>query len=206
MRTFLLLLALVPLLAGAEPPIPPPLVERLKQATIPSLQLDQATIHEALAKLKSEWIRQHPGESFPIVLIETQSYGNPRITLDLQNVPFWAAVRALGDSTGLNVHDDGKTIRIDMEPKEDFNTKVFMLNEDVVRTLGLTANGNYQSANAALARFGLIFKDPCLAALSPDGTSLTVRQTPDQMSLIPGILHLLAKGFSVKPPPTAPPK
>jgi len=82
---------------------------------------------------------------------------------------------------------------------------VFMVDGDVVRRLGLTANGEYQSANAALARFGLTFNDPCLANLSPDGTSLTVRQTPEQMSLIPGILHLLASGFTVDPP-ASPPK
>ena len=204
MNNRLALLVLVPFLAAAEPPIPPPLVERLKQDSIPSFQLDQATIHEALARLKSEWIRQHPGESFPVVLIETETYGNPRITLDLKAVPFWVVVQALGNATGLAVHDDGKTIRIDMEPKEEFVTKVFMVNEDVVRRLGLTANGEFQSAEAALARFGLTFTAPCAANLSPDGTALTVRQTPEEMSLIPGILHLLAKGFAVEPSASPP--
>lgn len=206
MKTLLVLLALVPLLAAAEPPIPPPLVERLKQATIPSFQLDQATIHEALAKLKSEWIRQHPGESFPVVLIETESYGNPRITLDLQNVPFWVAIKAMGDSVGFAVHDAGETIRIDTDYEEDFRTKEFPVDANVVAKLGLKPDGTFQNANAALAKFGLTFTDLGVAQLSPDGSALIVRQTPDQMSLIPGILHLLAKGFSVNPPPISPPK
>ena len=208
MKTLLVLLALVPLLAAAEPPIPPPLVERLKQATIPSFQLNQATIHEALAKLKSEWIRQRPGESFPLVLLEPENDGRPpRITLDLQNVPFWTVIKAMGDSVGFAVHDAGETIRIDTDYEEDFRTQEFPVDASVVAKLGLKpADGTFQNAAAALAKFGLTFTDPAVAQLSPDGSALIVRQTPHQMSLIPGILHLLAKGFTVEPPPISPPK
>jgi hypothetical protein len=206
MKLFLLLLALVPLLAAAEPPIPPPLIERLKQATIPSFQLDQATIHEALAKLKSEWIRQHPGESFPVVLIQTETYGNPRITLDLQNAPFWTVIRAMGDSVGFAVHDAGETIRMDTDYEEDFRTQVFPVDASVVAKLGLKPDGTFKNAVAALAKFGLTFTNPSGANLSPDGSALTVRQTPGQLRLIPGILHLLTNGFIVEPPPTSAPK
>lgn len=208
MKTWPCFVAVISLLSAEESPIAPPLVERMKQASMDSFKLDRASIHEALALIKGEWIRQYPGESFPVVLIEPESYGNPLITLDLRNVPFWVAVQALGHATGLAVHDDGPTIRLDTDYEEDLATKVFVVNDTVVRQLGLTTDGTFQKINPALARFGLRFADPCLAVLSPDGTSITVRQTPNQLRLIPGILHLLAKGFAIEPPsaPTDAPK
>jgi hypothetical protein len=177
----------------------------MKQATMATFRLDRATIHEGLALVKSEWVRQHPRESFPVILIEPEIHGTPSlITLDLQNVPLWVAVQALGHACGLAVHDDGKTIRIDSFDEGDVATKVFMVTPEIARKLGLSADGTFQKADTALARFGVAFDDASLATLSPDGTFLTVRQTPDQLQLIPGILHLLAHGFSVEAPPTPP--
>ena len=181
--------------------------ESLVREKIAHIVLENAPLKEALKTVGKQWEQVHPGESFPIGLTnyereDFKNYGaDPRITLDLKDVSYFEVLQLIGR---LIYHDvDFRNGYVQIMQRvgitEDWTTKVYRVDENIIAGLGLKPDSTAKEVQHAFESFGVVF-GPGMKAENFDNHRLVVTNHLGEVPKIEGILCLLRTGFKITKP------
>lgn len=188
--------------------------EALYTESIPHLTISKAPLEEALAVIRRLWEQSHPMDSFPVGINdyeqtpEERKGDNPLVTLELKNVPYIEALRAVGFLTFRRLLEKNGMVQFEQITGliiEDWSTEIHPLPSAVRDSLRLSNEATPAQVQKAFENFGVRFEQGMMAALADSGKRLIVRNTAPQQQQIAGILLLLKNGFEIQKPTAEPP-
>ncbi len=188
------------------------ILDKMRRLYIPSIDLDQNTVEEAVEylRIKSRELdvtTTDPNKKGVNFIPRLPATGTlPRITLNLSNVPLEVAVKAVADQAGLRMRVDSHAVIISpADTDQELYTKVFRVPPDFLSssvsgaadaadaggdpfTTGDTTGGSAlrPRANAMdiLKQAGIEFPQNGSAFFSASNSTLTVRNTPANLDLV----------------------
>ena len=192
--------------------------EAIYTESIPHLTISKAPLEDALAVIRRLWEQSHPKEPFPVGITDYQQTpeermcDNPLVTLDLKNVPYIEALRAVGLLTFRRLLERNGMVQFEQITGriiEDWSTEIHELPPRVRDSLGLPNEATTAQVQKAFEKFGVKFEQGMTAGLADSGSLLIVRNRAPQQQQIAGILLLLGNGFEIRKltaePPGEPP-
>ena len=213
-QTPILLAILLFLGAGASADQDRNAIVRLHELVLPEFSIDGASLNESLAIVRSAWEKKYPGESFPVVVLESLQHRSDSklgATMNLKNVPALTVVTYLGEVHAMTVRHglDLVVLRPIIALDEGAWTSVMLSLSDASITalqLSLEANGDKEADEAlkkALAELGLSFESGFDVRWFGGSRQLFMRNTPEEVSRLKGLLMLFDTGYSVSKPEEA---
>lgn len=185
-------------------------VARLHELVLPEFTVEGVSLEEGLAIVRSAWEEKHPGESFPVVVVQRLDHRadpSPELgaTMYLKNVPALDVVGYLAVVHGLKVRHglDLVILRPVLALDEEAWTSVMLsLSDASISALELSreADGDREADEALkemLTELGLSFTPGFDVRWYGGSRQLFVRNTPEEVSKLKGILMLFESGYSV---------
>ena len=183
-------------------------VVRLHEIVLSEFSVKEAPLSKSLGIVRSAWEERYPDESFPVIVLgsfEHESDAALGATMDLKNVPALTVVTYLAQVHSMTVRHglDLVVLRPVMTPDEGAWTSVMLsLSDTSVDALELSRESDGdETANQAIKKtlmnLGLSF-DPAFEVRWFGGSQqLFVRNTPEEISKLKGLLMLFDAGYSV---------
>lgn len=192
------------------------IIDKLKSIILPSVNLDQAPVDEAIDYLRdrARELDTSPGEKgVNIVLRRPEAGPVPRISgLVLNNVPLEVALKTVAEQAGLRMRIDQYAVIISpLDSDGDLHTRVFKVPPDFLSLGGTTSGGDSggsdpfgggsgsgsslntprATAKEILEQAGITFPEAASAFFSSANSTLTVRNTPANLDLVANFVESL---------------
>ena len=205
---FILLAIWLSLIASASAEQDRNAIVRLHELVLPEFSVEGASLKGGLAIVKSAWEKKYPDESFPVVVLESLEYKSDAklgASMTLKNVPALTVVTYLAEVHGMTVRHglDLVILRPVLAPDEGAWTSVMLnFSEASISALKLSheADGD-KEANEALKKdlmeLGLSFEPGFDVRWFGGSRQLFMRNTPEEVSKLKGLLMLFDSGYSV---------
>jgi plastocyanin len=183
---------------GSEPSRAP-IAERMRARVIPVIDFTEATLDEAV-----DYLRSQSGDS-PINLVvlnrawRADGEEEPRISLQLRDVPFEVALKYVSEFAGLTYRIDPHAVVIRSAWDEGLQLHTFPISNERLRQ-ALGAEGGIGATQEWLAELGVGFPNGAAAYFEPMGANLIVRSNPAAIELIEKVLASIAEGIEVPMP------
>jgi len=186
-------------------------IVRLHELVLPTFVVEGASLEEGLATVKAAWDKKYPDESFPVVTLESLEYKSDSklgATMSLKNVPALTVVTYLGEVHGMTVRHglDIVVLRPVIALDEGAWTSVMLNLSDASKEAlkaSPAADGD-DDANRALKKtlegLGLSFESGFDVRWFGGSSQLFIRNTPEEVSKLKGLLMLFDAGYSVSKP------
>jgi len=178
---------------------PSKLATKARTLILPRLQLNGATLQEAVDYLQAQAIEQDPQHAGLNLIIEKPAQDkDARVSLDLTNAPFSEALHYVASLSKRVVRYEALATVIAPMPEPG---------EVVTRSykLPVGAVANVANAREWLMSQGVVFDGvACSAAIVGGGSQLVVRNTRAQQQTVEAIVSTLVAGDKASPPAPAP--
>ncbi|WP_395741963.1 tol-pal system YbgF family protein [Prosthecobacter sp.] len=174
------------------------LTDKMNKIILPSVQLQGATIQQALAYLQ---LKARELDSFTdssgtkgvnLILKSGEAPSNASISLDLKNVPFSEALRYVTELAQMKYKTEAHAVVIVplSENSSELLTRVFSVPRNFLDASGT----RYKTARQVLESAGIIFPEGSSAIYSATSLSrLVVRNTQSNLDLVEAYLQALAQ-------------
>ena len=202
---------LVDSMRGVTPAVPVStrglLRERMAKMVIPKIDFTEATMDEAVDYLRFQSEKLSGDGRLNLVVVPEN--GRPAdaapktITLQLQEIPFEAALEYVAEFCGYHVRVDPHAVVLApswSDSAEDFELTTFPITHTGLRE---TLGENSYAARSWLSKLGVTFPEYASAYFDPVGNNLIVRNRSMEMALIEATLKKIEASAPPADPPSA---
>ena len=186
-------------------------VLQLHQLVLPEFVVEKATLKQGIAKIEAAWTKKYPDQSFPVVLLESlehESDSKLASTMKLKNVPALSAVTYLAQAHGMSVrHALDLVVLRPLVPGDNsaWESVMLRLSKESIAALSLSLEADNDEASnrklkKTLSDFGISFTAGFDIRWFGGSKQLFLRNTPEEISKIKGLVMLFEAGFEVSRP------
>jgi len=199
MKHIIIAAFLLLLVTGCATPRSASYFDRLRDTTIPELELNNVSLQEALRALRIEWKKQ-TGTEMPVAEFsrDLEYEHDQPVTFRARYISFLEAVRIIANITGYEISfRDNELLVTEIRPW-DLLSFQWELDSETKSGLGLGDKPKVDEIRAALEARGVDLSKPEMELhLLPGGTSLTVYGPWEDARHAEAVLFLLKKGYEV---------
>jgi hypothetical protein len=201
MKQIITALLLGVLVTGCATPRRTSYLDRLRDTTIPKLELKQQPVREALLALRTEWKKQ-AGTDMPIAQVTQQvEYADPKhnlVTFRAQHISFLEALRTIASLSGYRLSfRENDVVLTDIWPGE-FMSFQWKLDEETKAGLGLGDKPDANEIREALSSRGVDFSKGDMEIKMLNDDLVVIGGFTENSELAKSILLLVRTGYEVK--------
>lgn len=173
------------------------LTERMNHTILPSVQLKNATIEEAIEylRVKSRELDQNTDSSVKhganIVLRNGDAPSNATISLDLKDVPLSEALRYVTELAQMKYKVEDHAVVI--VPLSENSSEQYSRSFRVRPNFLIADGGSRLTAKQALEGAGIMFPEGASASYNPSNMTLVVRNTQPNLDLVDAFVESVAR-------------